>query len=326
MLLVQPRSWPRTQPRHRWHRPSRRSRPAIPSWIRRCRTPTAHAVGNGKKVDVQAQWIGGEGANFACHRRRLPKATGINGPGRQHRLEPRDRAEDAHRGRRAARPGACSPSRRRSLAYAAAGKIIDVASFMDAKKLSDRASATIGLVTQDGKIWGMPYKADVKSTIWYPIKAFAAKGYTGPDDVGRADRPIRSRSSPTAATRGASAPEAPARRRAGSSPTGSRKSSSRPRASQYYNDWISHKVTFDDPGIKAAFDKVAKIFFTPNYVLRRQHRHREHRPEAAMDPMFNEDAAAPEVLDAEDPDLVRPGLLPGSACQRAARPSTSSGE
>ena len=66
------------------------------------------------------------------------------------------------------------------LTYAAAGKVIDVATIMDGKKLSDEHANTIGLVTQGDKIWGIPYKADVKSTIWYPIKAFQAKGYAVP--------------------------------------------------------------------------------------------------------------------------------------------------
>ncbi len=51
---------------------------------------------------------------------------------------------------------------------------------MPADKLAKEHPATIGLVTEGSKIWGVPYKADVKSTIWYPIKAFAAKGYTVP--------------------------------------------------------------------------------------------------------------------------------------------------
>ena len=67
------------------------------------------------------------------------------------------------------------------LAYAAAGQghRRRARSWMPAK-LSDEHPATIGLVTQGDNIWGIPYKADVKSTIWYPIKAFAAKGYTVP--------------------------------------------------------------------------------------------------------------------------------------------------
>jgi ABC-type glycerol-3-phosphate transport system substrate-binding protein len=38
----------------------------------------------------------------------------------------------------------------------------------------DEHGNTISLVTKDEKIWGIPYKADVKSSIWYPIKAFEA--------------------------------------------------------------------------------------------------------------------------------------------------------
>jgi alpha-glucoside transport system substrate-binding protein len=66
------------------------------------------------------------------------------------------------------------------LAYASQGKTVDVATFMDANKLSTEHANTIGLVTQEGKIWGIPYKADVKSTVWYPIKAFDAAGYKVP--------------------------------------------------------------------------------------------------------------------------------------------------
>src|SRR5262249_17752820 len=65
------------------------------------------------------------------------------------------------------------------LAYGASGKIIDVATFMDAAKLT-ASHPSIGLITQNGKIWGIPYKQDVKSAIWYPAKAFAAKGYKVP--------------------------------------------------------------------------------------------------------------------------------------------------
>ena len=93
----------------------------------------------------------------------------------------------------------------------------------------------------------------------------------------------------------------------------------------YYNDWISHKVTFEDPGIKDAFDKyVGKIFFTPELRLRRRTGDRQHGPEDDHGPDVQPGHGRPEVLDAEDPDLVRTGLLPGSAGQRHSRPSTSS--
>ena len=66
------------------------------------------------------------------------------------------------------------------LAYAKDGKIMDVAAFMDPAKLKDEFPTTIGLTSEGDKIWSIPTKADVKSMIWYPVKAFAAKGYAVP--------------------------------------------------------------------------------------------------------------------------------------------------
>ncbi len=50
---------------------------------------------------------------------------------------------------------------------------------MDANKLTTE-HPSIALITVNGKIWGIPYKQDVKSAIWYPQKAFEAAGYTVP--------------------------------------------------------------------------------------------------------------------------------------------------
>ena len=87
----------------------------------------------------------------------------------------------------------------------------------------------------------------------------------------------------------------------------------------FYNQWINHTVTFEDPGIKDVFDKyVGKIFFTAKLRIRRQQAIVNTDQKTAMDPMFNRQwrHELAQVLDAEDPVLVRPGLLPGSACQR----------
>ena len=66
------------------------------------------------------------------------------------------------------------------LAYASGGKVIDVATFMDSAKLNAEFPSTIGLTSEGDHIWSIPTKADVKSMIWYPVKAFAAKGYAVP--------------------------------------------------------------------------------------------------------------------------------------------------
>ena len=65
------------------------------------------------------------------------------------------------------------------LDYGARGKLVDVNSFMTGTKLADEHPATVGLYTDAaGATWGVPYKVDVKSTVWYPIKAFEAAGFT----------------------------------------------------------------------------------------------------------------------------------------------------
>src|SRR4029079_17997822 len=67
------------------------------------------------------------------------------------------------------------------LAYAKQGKVKDIAAIVGADgaaKLKAEFPSTIALTSEGDKIWSIPTKADVKSMIWYPVKAFAAKGYT----------------------------------------------------------------------------------------------------------------------------------------------------
>ena len=66
------------------------------------------------------------------------------------------------------------------IAYGDDGQTLDISTFLDATKLTDEHPATVGLITAGDSIWGIPYKVDVKSTIWYPIKAFEAAGYAVP--------------------------------------------------------------------------------------------------------------------------------------------------
>ena len=160
--------------------PPARSRADGPDRLHRAgRGPWRDKPFNGKTVSIQTQWIGGEGTNFAAAIADFAAATGIkiqvDSIGSSHETVLKTRIEG---GKPPDLAMLAQPTP--VLAYAADGKVIDVATFMDAKKLADEHPATIGLVTQGANIWGIPYKADVKSTIWYPIKAFEEKGYTVP--------------------------------------------------------------------------------------------------------------------------------------------------
>ena len=189
---------------------------------------------------------------------------------------------------------------------------------MDAKKLSAEHPATIGLVTEGNKIWGIPYKADVKSTIWYPIKAFEAKGYKVPTTwdelIALSDKIVADGSNPWCVSAGG-----PGTATGWQLTDWVEEVVLKTKGLDYYNKWISHKVTFEDPGIKDAFDKTsARSSSRPTTSSAATRRSSSSRPEDGHGSDVHRRPGEPEVLDAEDPDLVWPGLLPGSAGQPAS--------
>ena len=60
----------------------------------------------------------------------------------------------------------------------------------------------------DGKVYGVFHRVNLKGQVFYPKVAFEAKGYTVPDDLGRAEDARWTRWPPTARRRGASASRA----------------------------------------------------------------------------------------------------------------------
>ncbi len=179
-----------------------------------------------------------------------------------------------------------------------------------AKKLSDEHANTIGLVTQGAKIWGIPYKADVKSTIWYPIKAFEAKGYKVPTTwdelIALSDKIVADGSNPWCVSAGG-----PGDATGWQLTDWVEEVVLKTKGVDYYNDWISHKVTFQDPGIKDAFDKyVGKIFFTPNYVFGGNTAIVPADQKTVMDPMFTDDLANPKCWMQKIPTWYGPDFFP----------------
>jgi alpha-glucoside transport system substrate-binding protein len=226
---------------------------------------------SGKAVDIQTQWIGGEGANFTAALADFQKATGITinieGVGSSHETVLKTRIDGG------APPDLAMLAQPSGVdAYGAAGKLVDLGTALTAdeiSKLNTEHPATINLLTDGSHIWGIPYKLDVKSTVWYPIKAFAAAGYTVPTTYDEltaleakivADHPD-GKSNPWCIGMGAG------------TATGWQATDwleevvLKTKGVDFYNDWITHKVTFEDPAIVAAMDNyLAPIFFTPNYV------------------------------------------------------------
>lgn len=217
-----------------------------------------------KAVSIQTQWIGGEGANFAAAVADFVAKTGIklqvDSIGSSHETVLRTRIQGGQPPDLAmlAQPTAV-------LAYGADSKVIDVATIMDPAKLKVEHEATIGLISDGDQIWGIPYKADVKSTVWYPIKYFEENDLAVPttwDELIALSNSIKEKGS---------APWCMGME-AGTA-TGWQFTDwveevmLRTQTPEKYNQWISHELPFNSPEVKAAFLKVGEIMFTEGYVF-----------------------------------------------------------
>ena len=163
--------------------PAELNLPAVPTGY----TELDQALGadmpfTGTTVSIQTQWVSGEGEGFANAIKDFQTATGISvkvdSIGSSHETVLRTRVEGGSPPDMAAlaQPTAV-------LAYAADGKLQDIATLVGpegAAKLNEEFPTTICLTSEGDKIWSIPTKADVKSMVWYPVKAFAAKGYQVP--------------------------------------------------------------------------------------------------------------------------------------------------
>ena len=235
---------------------------------------------NGKKVTIQTQWTGGEGEGFAAAIKDFAAATGItikvDSIASSHETLLKTRIEGGSPPDMAAlaQPTAV-------LAYAKDGKVQDIAAIVGpegAAKLKAEFPSTIGLTSEGDKIWSIPTKADVKSMIWYPVKAFAAKGYTVPKTwdelVALSDKIVADGSHPFCVSAGG-----PGTATGWELTDWVEEVLLKTEDPQVTNDWISGKIKFTDPKIKAAFDKVGVAPVQGRLRRRRWPGHRERRPQ-----------------------------------------------
>ncbi len=287
--------------------------PAVPTgYTELDQALTANADGTmpfaGKTVSIQTQWVSGEGEGFQNAITDFETATGINvqvdSIGSSHETVLKTRIEGGSPPDMAAlaQPTAV-------LAYANDGKLVDVATFMDTAKLQDDFPSTIGLISAGDNIWGVPTKADVKSMIWYPVKAFAAKGYEVPKTwdelVALADTIVADGGHPFCASAGG-----PGTATGWQLTDWVEEVLLKTEDPQVTNDWISHKIPFTDPKIKAAFDRVGSLLFKEGYVDGGGQAIVNNDMRTVMDPMFNEDTANPGCWMQKIPVWYGPDFFP----------------
>jgi alpha-glucoside transport system substrate-binding protein len=263
---------------------------------------------NGKKVSIQTQWTGGEGEGFAAAIKDFAAATGIaiqvDSIGSSHETVLKTRIEGGSPPDMAA---LAQPTG--VLAYAKEGKVIDVATFMDSAKLKAEFPSTIGLTSDGSHIWSIPTKADVKSMIWYPVKAFAAAGYAVPKTwdelVALSDKIVAAGSHPFCVSAGG-----PGTATGWELTDWVEEVLLKTEDPKVTNDWISHKITFEDPKIKAAFDKVGSLLFKTGYVDGGGQAIVNADLKTVMDPMFTGDTATPGCWMQKIPVWYGPDFFP----------------
>jgi len=131
------------------------------------------------------------------------------------------------------------------------------------------------------------FRAVVKSLVWYPPDVFAERGYSVPESwdalMTLTNRMRADGTSPwclTMASFGA---------------TGWVGTDwiediiLRTQGPDYYDRWVSGDVTFEDPGVIAAFDTFGKVLHTPNDIYGGVHRILNEPWQNAQDPMFAPD-------------------------------------
>ena len=222
---------------------------------------------NGKRVTIQTQWIGGEGADFDAAVADFEAATGIDvvqeSIASQHEVVLRSRIEGKTPPDLAmlAQPAAI-------VEYGNRGATQDVGKLMGADKLNEEFPSAFGTQLfsgENGAIYAVPFKVDVKSTIWYPIKAFEAAGYTVPttwDEMKALEAKIVADGNGSPWCLGIKDGAA----------TGWIATDwledvmLRTAGLEAYQKWTKGEIKFDSPEVRAALDVLKEAWFTDGYV------------------------------------------------------------
>ena len=133
----------------------------------------------GTTVEIVAQWVEGEEENFNAALDPFREATGIDVqyeglPDYELALQTRVDGGDAPDLAQIAQPG-------KMASYQADGQLVDISSWFNVDKLrEEQVAGFVELTEVDGGVYGVYYKTDVKSIVWYPVAPFEEAGYAIP--------------------------------------------------------------------------------------------------------------------------------------------------
>ena len=150
--------------------------------------------------------------------------------------------------------------------FAETGQMVPVTEFMDEATLAAAYPETwLSLATFDDSIYGIWYRASVKSLVWYNPTAFEAQGFTVPttwdEMLALSDQIVATGAMPWCV--GLESGEA----------TGWPGTDwiedimLRTAGPDVYDQWISHEIPFNDGAVQTAFEQFGDIILNENYVV-----------------------------------------------------------
>lgn len=220
----------------------------------------------GTTVDIVAQWLpdSSEAVGFDAALQPFRDATGIDvvfEPTVEYEtaLQIRVDGGDAPDLAQIAQPGKMAQ-------YAEAGSLVNLSDWFNVDQLTqDLCCGFVDLGSVDGSLYGVFYKQDVKSIVWYPIQAFADNDYEPPTTweelIALSDQIVADgNGSPWCISIESEAAD-------GWVATDWMEDILlRTAPPEIYTQWYTHEIPFNDPEVLEAADYMSQIWFTPDYA------------------------------------------------------------
>jgi alpha-glucoside transport system substrate-binding protein len=220
---------------------------------------------DGTTVEVWAQWLpeSSEAANFTYTLEPFQEATGITvdfqpTPEYETALQVAVDGGNAPDLAQIAQPGKMHQ-------YADAGALVNLSDFFNQDKLSEEmVPAFYDLGIYNGNLYGVYFKTDVKSIVWYPVQAFADAGYSVPTTwdelIALSDQIVADGSNPWCISIESQAADGWV------ATDWIEDILLRTASPEIYNQWYTHEIPFNHPEVMEAAEYMKQVWFTPDYA------------------------------------------------------------
>jgi alpha-glucoside transport system substrate-binding protein len=218
----------------------------------------------GTSVTVNAQWVDAEEENILSVLTPFEEATGIDITYEgltdyETVLTVRVEGGDAPDIAQIAQPG-------KMRQFAAEGQLVAISDWINMDQIrGDYIESFVDLGSHEGDMYGLFFKGDLKSIIWYPVEAFAEAGYEVPttwDDLLALSDQIVADTGTTPWCVSIEHGDA-----SGWVATDWMEDILlRTAPPEVYDQWITHEIPFNDPEVLEAADYLSRIWFTDGYV------------------------------------------------------------